>query len=262
VRFARAENCKICHINVANPYWDWDNPAHRSVPDAWLTPHDSSNPLWDANRSAVSGSQLPNSLVGSEIMNPIVGASTFARFGGTSGSAGNLENGPHGGVHIWCGDTSLQSAGADMGLLDTAAQDPLFWAHHAAIDRLWSVWLGASHKNPTSSPWLKHKFTFWDEMKRWVSIIVADVINISNNLRYTYGMVAAPEVTGNPVVTELTVDSGGAIRLPAAMTNTLLGSQGNRSKTTTLRLARVMLPPGGDRHRSHRGQHAARSRRG
>lgn len=244
MRFARAENCKICHINVANPYWDWDNPAHPSVPDAWPTPQDSSNPLWDANRSAVSGSQLPNSLVGSEIMNPIVGASTFARFGGTSGSAGNLENGPHGGVHIWCGDTSLQSAGADMGLLDTAAQDPLFWAHHAAIDRLWSVWLGASHKNPTSSPWLKHKFTFWDEMKRWVSIIVADVINISNNLRYTYGMVAAPEVTGNPVVTELTVDSGGAIRLPAAMTNTLLGSQGNRSKTTTLRLARVMLPPG------------------
>ena len=132
-----------------------------------------------------------------------------------------------------------------MGLLDTAAQDPLFWAHHANIDRLWSVGLGASasHKK-TSSPWLKHKFTFWDERKRWVSITVADVINISNNLRYTYGMVAAPEVTRNPVVTELTVDSGGAIRLPAAMTNTLLGSQGNRSKTTTLRLARVMLPPG------------------
>ena len=78
-----------------------------------------------------------------------------------------------------------------------------------------------------------------------MSITVADVINISNNLRYTYGMVAAPEITRNPVVTELTVDSGGAIRLPAAMTNTLLGSQGNRSKTTTLRLvARVMLPPG------------------
>lgn len=173
-------------------------------------------------------------------------ASTFARFGATSGSASNLENPPHGGVHIWCGDTTLQSAGADMGLLDTAAQGPLFWAHHANIDRLWSVWLGASasHKNPTSSPWLKHKFTFWDERKRWVSITVADVINISNNLRYTYGMVAAPEVTRSPIVTELTVDSGGAIRLPAAMTNTLLGSQGNRSKTTTLRLARVMLPPG------------------
>lgn len=80
-----------------------------------------------------------------------------------------------------------------------------------------------------------------------MSITVTDVINISNNLRYTYGMVAAPEVTRNPVVTELTVDSGGAIRLPAAMTNTLLGSQGNRSKTTTLRLARVMLPPGATR---------------
>ena len=52
------------------------------------------------------------------------------------------------------------------------------------------------------------------------------------------------EVTRNPVVTELTVDSGGAIRLPAAMTNTLLGSQGNQSKIKTLRLARVMLPPG------------------
>ena len=230
-------------------YLDWDNPTHRAIPDAWVTPNNSSNSLFDANRSAVSGSQAPNSIVGPQIMNPITGAPTFAQFGGTNGSAGNLENGPHGAVHVWCGDTTMQAANADMGLLDTAAQDPLFWAHHANIDRLWSVWLSSSstHKNPTSSGWLKHQFTFWDEQKRWVSITVADVINMSNNLRYTYGTGLSPHITGlaNPVITQLMVDSNRAITLPASVKSHITpAAVGAQPKLTRLRLAGVALPSG------------------
>jgi polyphenol oxidase len=230
-------------------YWDWDNAANRAVPPAWLTPNNTTNPLFDANRSAVSGNQLPASLVGPQIMNPIVGAAAFAQFGGSASGPGNLENGPHGGVHIWCGNTALNSSKADMGLLDTAAQDPLFWAHHANIDRLWTVWLAAAatHKNPTGSAWLNHKFTFWDEQKRWVSITVADVINMSNNLRYTYGTVAAhfPIGAATAKVLQLKLDASKSILLPDDVKNRMLAATSSQTeKLTTLRVDGVSLPPG------------------
>lgn len=44
----------------------------------------------------------------------------------------------------------------------TAALDPIFWLHHANIDRLWQVWLDrdASHANPTKTWPTKVKFGF------------------------------------------------------------------------------------------------------
>jgi polyphenol oxidase len=235
-------------------YWDWDNAQHRAVPPAWLTPDNNSNSLFDQNRSAVAGNQAPNSIVGPQIMSPIINAATFASFGGRSpianvNRAGNLENGPHGAVHIWCGDTSMQSASADMGLLDTAAQDPIFFAHHANIDRLWSVWLNAaaSHKNPTDASWLNHKFTFWDERKRWVSITPADVINMSNNLRYTYGTTVAHalQVSAAAKVLKLNVDPSKAIVLPDEVKKRVASvapSSGAGTKLMMLRLEGIQLP--------------------
>jgi tyrosinase len=38
----------------------------------------------------------------------------------------------HNAVHMWVGGT--------MGNIPTAAYDPLFWAHHTMIDRLWALW--------------------------------------------------------------------------------------------------------------------------
>ena len=38
----------------------------------------------------------------------------------------------HDGVHGW--------AGGDMGSIATSAFDPIFWAHHAMIDRIWYLW--------------------------------------------------------------------------------------------------------------------------
>jgi tyrosinase len=38
----------------------------------------------------------------------------------------------HNGIHVWVGGTMT-----DIG---TAAYDPLFWAHHAMVDRVWRLW--------------------------------------------------------------------------------------------------------------------------
>jgi tyrosinase len=68
---------------------------------------------------------------------------------------GWLEQKPHNYVH---GDVGGRDQ-AGVGLMsdpDTAALDPIFWVHHANIDRLWDVWLArdAANKNPADANWL------------------------------------------------------------------------------------------------------------
>ena len=38
----------------------------------------------------------------------------------------------HDGIHGWVGGT--------MSIIAWAAYDPIFWSHHAMIDRLWAIW--------------------------------------------------------------------------------------------------------------------------
>jgi tyrosinase len=55
--------------------------------------------------------------------------------------------------------------GGNMGGFDTAGLDPIFWLHHANIDRLWDVWLGQPGRaNSTEAAWLTGvTFKFHDE---------------------------------------------------------------------------------------------------
>jgi tyrosinase len=48
-----------------------------------------------------------------------------------------------------------------MSRFETAAQDPIFWLHHANIDRLWEAWLlrRPTNRNPSDSDWLTARFT-------------------------------------------------------------------------------------------------------
>jgi tyrosinase len=51
-----------------------------------------------------------------------------------------LMEGIHASIHTWVGGA--------MTLISIAAYDPLFWAHHAMIDRLWYLWQMVSHDGP------------------------------------------------------------------------------------------------------------------
>jgi polyphenol oxidase len=199
-------------------YWDWDTyPGHAGVPPAFL-PQTS---LFDQWRGAVSGDVIPTGITDPASMQIVMGTQGTAAFmGGVSDPpnnifpAGALENSPHGPVHLWTGEPNPgqspeppgcfwpNSAGGppvdqsqtvgclDMGVLATAAQDPVFFAHHANIDRLWDVWLGmaGSQGNYTVQNWLKHPFNFYDENGNWIYITVADVLDQKeqDNLRYQY----------------------------------------------------------------------------
>ncbi|PWB35438.1 tyrosinase [Pseudomonas sp. SDI] len=77
-------------------------------------------------------------------------------FNHDDGTFGLLENQPHNQVHLEVGGTNGKNGPLQhVGLMydpDKAALDPVFWLHHANVDRLWQVWLDRNpeHKNPTT----------------------------------------------------------------------------------------------------------------
>jgi len=55
-------------------------------------------------------------------------------------SFGALDMNPHNTMHIWIGGNPAGNITGDMLNNLTAAFDPIFWAHHGNIDRLWAQW--------------------------------------------------------------------------------------------------------------------------
>jgi len=167
----------------ALPYWNYSDSGDANalqLPAAFAEqqlPSGDPNPLFVSRRY---GDGTGNVVIDPRDVDltPAMRASQFAGsstrggstgFGGPqtdfqhSGSGnGILERQPHNGVHTLVGGFI---AGADQndphnwGLMsnpDTAALDPIFWLHHANIDRLWQVWLNrpGNHTNPTAANWL------------------------------------------------------------------------------------------------------------
>jgi polyphenol oxidase len=187
------------------PFWDWDTPGRDRLPPVYADPgtQDNPNSLFDQNRGASAGDQIPPGIVDAPAIQTMLSPTSFDQPGGFGGtpegpghSAGTLEDSPHGPVHIWSGDTSFQSASPDMGVLATAARDPVFFAHHANIDRIWDVWLneGQGRSNPQESAWAIESFGFYsqDPTPQWVSMTVADTVNHETSLRYLYKGVPNP----------------------------------------------------------------------
>lgn len=191
------------------PYWDWDTqnatPSHQTMPPVYTLPPGSSNPMVDLLRGRTPTQQIGRHIVGPAVIQRVLGQTTFATFGGEppqpNYGGGQLEAGPHNGVHNWSGTdgNKMPTCGTDMGVLGTAAQDPIFFAHHSNIDRFWGLWKaqGGGRTNPTDSSWLNQSWTFYDEQKRWVSIMVKDVLD-TTALGYTYAPVQPSMVAVTP----------------------------------------------------------------
>jgi polyphenol oxidase len=177
--------------NFRLPYWDWEN--HRFQPEIYAIPANSSNSLYDANRYGPinQGANLPSADGSAARIALLNGITDFATFGGTATRGGACESNPHDPIHD---DIGLHtSPWHDMGHLGYAARDPIFYAHHCNIDKLWSNWNALSatqpspaYRNPTDPAFLSERWSFWDENGRVVSISAADVLNYPRYLRYSY----------------------------------------------------------------------------
>src|SRR5438093_7120371 len=166
---------------VRIPYWDWDEPSHRRLPGAYTNPGDVTNPLWNSTRLMSPTDELPDDDVGADVMDNVLTLGTFSDFGGTAASSGVPEGTPHGAVHV--------DVGGNMGNFANAGKDPVFYAHHSNLDRIWSDWNKRlpTHTNPTDPTFLNRSWNFYDEGKRWTSIKASQVLDHEIGLRYIYG---------------------------------------------------------------------------
>jgi polyphenol oxidase len=236
----------------ALPYWDWDSPGRNRVPDVYGTPAAATNPLYDQTRKATPNDRIPDGgqldLVGPKEMQSVLGQPTFALFGGAgegaSGQMGALEGTPHGGVHLWSTDPAKidpNNPQVDMGVLATAALDPVFFAHHANIDRLWYMWNASDphHTNPSDPAWQPEQFVFYDQNGQWTAIAVNQVVDHEKTLRYQYQapsvvpLVAVPPVAASKVT--LAQSATSSVSLVELNSNTTLKSLS--AEPTTLRIA-------------------------
>jgi polyphenol oxidase len=173
----------IGNDNFRLPFWGWDQAGFRALPTPYVTPNDASNPLFNPTRALTPGTLLPDEDINNDVINDTLSLGTTADFVGTASSSGIPEGSPHGPVHVDTGGPS-----GDMSTFATAAKDPVFYQHHATVDKLWSDWLktSATHTNPTDAAFLNLTFTFFDENKVWRSIKASQVLDHEHSLRYIY----------------------------------------------------------------------------
>ena len=102
---------------------------------------------------------------------------------------GALEQQPHDLLHVLVGGVPAgQCRSGWMSDPDCAARDPIFWLHHANIDRLWKRWLDvAGHADPAQAAWLDRSFRFYDPARREVRAMTArEVLDTVEQLGYGY----------------------------------------------------------------------------
>jgi len=199
----------------ALPYWNPELGGDRAaIPAAFRSPT-TGNPLYVAERAPGinAGHALPGQATTSRtaVSRPSFngaaefgGGPTAALFQHFQGPTGQLEATPHNAVHgVVGGQTGW------MNDPDTAAQDPIFWLHHSNVDRLWAVWAGAGHLNPTDARWLGQRFQFFDENAQPVTMTAPQVLDTVADLGYTYDQLVpvgppSPPVTPPPAQPSLT----------------------------------------------------------
>jgi tyrosinase len=125
------------HPDVCVPYWDWTRAEEQNFP-AWLT------------------GVLPTVVTPTRTINVVRSPGTSAQLAGIASNVPSAlgmttydsfaapVNGIHGSVHLWVGGTMSDAS--------VSPADPIFWLHHANLDRLWWQWYNSAqgnHQNPT-----------------------------------------------------------------------------------------------------------------
>ena len=127
------------HPDVCIPYWDWTRAEEQHFPD-WLA---TVLPTVHTPTRTVNVVRAP----GPEgVLSSIAAGTPSAMAKTTYDTFSAPINSIHGSVHIWVGGTMSDAS--------VSPADPVFWLHHANLDRLWWAWYNSAagnHQNPTLS---------------------------------------------------------------------------------------------------------------
>lgn len=133
--------------SFALPYWNYDLPGQNVLPWPFMNPPDATNSLWHGSRPMNNGDPLGPSALGAATTITIPAFPDFHAY---------LED-FHDNLHI--------GMAGSMASVGTAALDPIFYLHHANIDRCWRHWQRLHQSgNPVPLPsWWNTSWTFFDE---------------------------------------------------------------------------------------------------
>lgn len=163
------------------PYWDYTDPANLAMPVEFTTQtyvntsgQTVPNPLYDSRRDPGWNDGGTNKLddddtdIDRKLKNPkLLDTSSTVK-----GYQSQIDGAPHGSTHC----SVAECKRTVMGAVAYSSNDPIFWVHHANIDRLWDCWLSIpGHTNPSSV--LDISFTFVNTKGQLVTNKVRDAFN-------------------------------------------------------------------------------------
>jgi len=96
---------------------------------------------------------------------------------GSHGFNPKLDTNPHFLTHL--------AVGGDMSDFATVGGDPLFYLHHANLDRIWESWNRLGHTNPTDPKYLNRTFAYGDRSGKRVDLPVSAADRVAQ-LGYEY----------------------------------------------------------------------------
>jgi tyrosinase len=160
----------------ALPYWNYFKAGQKALPAEFASAHwpdSGQNPLYERHRYGPGNDgnvYVPLRSVNLDALadhafsgvanggNPGFGG-VDTGFSHSGGVFGGIESQPHNMVHVKVGGEDVNNAPFLPGLMsdpDTAALDPIFWLHHANIDRLWTAWNHGPPRrsDPKAAQWL------------------------------------------------------------------------------------------------------------
>jgi tyrosinase len=204
----------------ALPYWNYFKPNQNKLPPAFASADwpdgTGDNPLYVKQRYGPDNDgkvYVPMDQVSLDALGDpdFIGAGSGGSqgFGGVNTGFshggrvhGGVESQPHDMVHGLVGGGDQRTLGL-MSWPDLAGLDPIFWLHHANIDRLWQVWVGmpTSKGDPTEAKWVKGPASIGERAfvmpmpggKSW-TYTPGDMIDLSK-LGYNYDDVSPPSGT-------------------------------------------------------------------
>jgi tyrosinase len=150
--------------DFALPYWDWT--VQRQLPAAFAAGTPRSNPLNHPRPGFSRTASLPDDMVGPQVISRVLASPDFEAFGSVRprgqnstgaqwqrrvGAKTEFEFNPHDGVH--------GTLAGDMAQVVTASRDPIFYLHHANVDRIWAAWNGRGNANSPEPMWRNFAFS-------------------------------------------------------------------------------------------------------
>jgi tyrosinase len=132
---------------VTLPWWDWmEEPGIPAAYDdaeaegkanvlasAPIEPGVPRQPGWPERTQREPGGQIPG--VPAALPPPLRSFYDWMMESPSYGQFWNRCVRPHNNIHLWIGGN-----GGQMSDENWAAFDPIFWAHHTMVDRLWRIW--------------------------------------------------------------------------------------------------------------------------